>query len=273
LGFISAGGIGKTELSHGVGRSELYGGFWRNVYEFAYLDGNANLHTISSSSELFYWFFGSLGQFGIVVEAKIRLITKQTFSPNYILNPPNPLGASGSLSCSSYQADSRRTLWVSVFSNSTQLDTAWKILFNWVLDFSNLIKPVPEARWAGPVYQGLPVGYQYQITSDGYNPPLLYFHSGSFTVLGVAFVFKTGDHILNIELANSLNFLYGSLLGSGFLLYPSVENITASFSFNEYYPPHIVKKARSIRESSFCTNFLNRGWLEDDLLNPSINYI
>ena len=270
-GFISAGGIGKTEDFNTIGRSELYGGFWQNVIEITYLDGCGKIFTIDSSSDLFLWFFGSLGQFGVVVEAKIKLIPSTTFSTKNFSSDYEAFESQFlETSCVDYHANKSRTLWVSVFSNKSQLDNIWDLLYNWVVTYSDFILPVSDARWAGPIYQGRPIGYLYNISSDSPNPPLVYFYPGNFCVLGIAFSFVTGDSLLNSKLSSALEILYSQVINAGFLLYPSVENICMSYSFDAYYPPLVASKARLIRNMSHCSNFLNIGWLENQIDDPDL---
>jgi hypothetical protein len=270
-GFISAGGIGKTEDFNTIGRSELYGGFWQNVIEITYLDGRGKIFTIDTSSDLFLWFFGSLGQFGVVVEAKIKLIPSTTFSTaNVIFDSEVFESQSLETSCLDYHANTNRTLWVSVFSQKSQLDQVWDLLYNWVATYSDFVLPVSDARWAGPIYQGRPIGYLYNVSSDSPNPPLVYFYPGNFCVLGIAFSFITGDSLLNSKLSSALQILYSQVIDAGFLLYPSVENICMSYSFDSYYPPLVASKARSIRNMAHCTNFLNIGWLENQINDPDL---
>ena len=78
-GFIAAGGFGP--------RSSLFGGFWNNVIDVGVVDGRGNAHRVARTDPLFPWLFGSMGQLGIFVDAKLAIVPRTEQS-----RPPYPLG-------------------------------------------------------------------------------------------------------------------------------------------------------------------------------------
>ena len=78
-GFFSAGGISYT--------SEKYGGFWNHVLEVTLVIGNGKIIHVKPDNEIFPWIFGSMGQLGIITEAKLALVpVKNMHDPAYPLN-------------------------------------------------------------------------------------------------------------------------------------------------------------------------------------------
>lgn len=65
-GYLAAGGFGP--------RSAVYGGFWDNVVEVRLVDGCGELRRVTAHDPLFPWLFGSMGQLGIVFDAKLAII-------------------------------------------------------------------------------------------------------------------------------------------------------------------------------------------------------
>ena len=75
-GFIASGGFGP--------RSALFGGFWNNVIDVGLVDGCGNPHRIARGHPLFPWLFGSMGQLGICVDAKLAIVPREErSSPAY----------------------------------------------------------------------------------------------------------------------------------------------------------------------------------------------
>jgi FAD/FMN-containing dehydrogenase len=62
-GFIAAGGLGAD--------SDVRGGFWSNVPSLTVVDAHARVHRVTRDDPRFPWFFGALGQLGVVVEAEL----------------------------------------------------------------------------------------------------------------------------------------------------------------------------------------------------------
>jgi FAD/FMN-containing dehydrogenase len=65
-GYLAAGGIGVGSREHG--------GFWETIEEVTLVDGAGEVRRIRRQDPDFKWIFGSMGQLGIVIEARIRLL-------------------------------------------------------------------------------------------------------------------------------------------------------------------------------------------------------
>ncbi len=64
-GFISAGGFG-------IGSSE-FGGFWENVDEITVVNGVGKIICVNKSHHDFPWYFGAMGQLGVIAEIKLKV--------------------------------------------------------------------------------------------------------------------------------------------------------------------------------------------------------
>lgn len=266
-GFISAGGIGKTEpgKSMSLGRSCLHGGFWENVQRIRYIDGRGHLHTSYPHSADFPFLFGSLGQFGIFIDADLKVIPSCSNSDLRNYNDDRNFASS------KFTPSLIRTLWVTMFVASQREQQAWKILQKWHDKYKLIIHPVSNARWGGPLFEGIPIGYIYDITFLNFNPPLVYSENNSFKALGIAFSIETGSFLTNSALAIAMNDIYQEALNHSFELYSSVENILSSYTAKQRYKPSIYNQALSLRKENYCDNFLNVGWLDDlDLSSKGI---
>ena len=262
-GFICAGGIGKTEEHALSGRSSLYGGFWENVLSITVMTGNGKVKTISKEDSEFIWHFGGQGQFGLILEAELVVVPTGPPLVNYtypfLVDPP----PNKSLVEHRYLTSSTsKTLWVSVLCADEELDKSWNILNSWVLSSDGNIKPVEEARWAGPDYNGRPLGYSYNIKCISANPPLLYRKHGSFWVIGVAFNVAGGSNQLKSRLKVLFDEIYSLLLREQLQIYISVENVNGTISAKDYYSADIFARATQLRSENHCNDFLNCGWLD-----------
>ena len=66
-GFVAAGGFGRN--------SAAAGGFWSNVAELTLVEGHGEVLAVGRNDPLFPWLFGSMGELGIVAEAKLDVVT------------------------------------------------------------------------------------------------------------------------------------------------------------------------------------------------------
>ena len=261
-GFISAGGIGKSEPGKDMllGRSCIHGGFWENVSRITYMDGNGTIRIATPPSFEFQMLFGSQGQFGIFLDADLKVIPIQA-SPDY----QRLLHQTRQPNSKIYVQNDIRTLWITLFVLEKDISKAWSVLESWYLSYSHIISPVANARWAGPVHNGLPIGFIYDIAYKTFNPPLLFPHSNSFSALGIAYQIPTGNFNLNHSLAIAMSSIYNQALSSGLSIYSSVENISCSYTAHERYSASTLQAALDLRQANNCHDFINTGWL--DLFN------
>jgi FAD/FMN-containing dehydrogenase len=81
-GYLAAGGFGP--------RSSLHGAFWHNVLEVRMIDGRGELLVIPAEDARFPWLFGSMGQLGVVFEARLAIVPLDAAAAA----PAYPAGAS-----------------------------------------------------------------------------------------------------------------------------------------------------------------------------------
>ena len=75
-GYVAAGGFGP--------RSASFGGFWDNVTEVRLVDGLGIVRRVVRNDSLFPWLFGSMGQLGVVIDAKLNIIVRDgSTAPDY----------------------------------------------------------------------------------------------------------------------------------------------------------------------------------------------
>ncbi|MBC6478146.1 MAG: FAD-binding oxidoreductase [Hormoscilla sp. GM7CHS1pb] len=236
-GYISAGGFGKGGLSHD------YGGLWENVREITLIDGEGSLRTIARQDREFPWIFGSYGQLGFLMEAKLKLIPKEKGE-----TPPYPLGASGKIV--KRQTDDpkendrppqngkqNRLFWFSLLVSQKELMKAWIDLYKFVKAHPHEI--IPEGGWAGPVFKGAPMGYYYFIRFFQFNPPLVYPQAEPFLVIGVMSRMCTGDRASNQRTLQVEKAFIDLAKKGGYNLYPQAENFGKNQDFCRYYGEEI----------------------------------
>jgi len=164
-GYLAAGGFGP--------RSAAFGGFWDNVLEIRLVDGRGHLRRVAANDPLFPWLFGSMGQLGVVVDAKLAIIA---------MNAADPAAYPGGTTLVAprlvapkvppeYVTDGKeRLFWFTLFTPDEHLDDAHH-------DLSAL-----EARHRAVLR--FQERYRYPILPRGRVAPLVYPYARSFTATG-----------------------------------------------------------------------------------------
>ena len=164
-GYLAAGGFGP--------RSGLYGGFWDNVREVAIVDGGGRLRRIGAGDPLFPWLFGSMGQLGVFVGAKLAIIPRPDvpaapypagrtlIAPELVAPKVPPEFATG---------DDESLFWFTLFVPNEDLDTAQRELAR-----------LERAHGAALRFQER---YRYPIRTRGPMPPLVYPQARPVTATG-----------------------------------------------------------------------------------------
>jgi FAD/FMN-containing dehydrogenase len=165
-GYIAAGGFGP--------RSALYGGFWDNVLELRLIDGSGEIHCITRDDGRFPWLFGSMGQLGVLLDARLAIVP----ADGPAAAPAYPLG--GSLTApqlvqpkvpAEFTAQGDESLfWFTLFVPDERIDEAHA-------DLTQL-----ERRHRGALR--FQERYRYPIRNRGRVAPLVYPHPRSFTATG-----------------------------------------------------------------------------------------
>lgn len=140
-GYICAGGIGA------LGPERI--GFWEAVTEVAIVTGTGVLRRIRRHEDDFRWLFGSAGQFGVIVEATVRILPLGDSAPRY------PRGATGRVAGPRWPGP--ETLWYHAF--------------------------IP-AEAAGQEIESRPPAFHIPLRFRTFTPPLLSPHQGDLIVVG-----------------------------------------------------------------------------------------
>ncbi|HEX5037128.1 MAG TPA: FAD-binding protein [bacterium] len=152
-GYIAAGGIG--------GQSRFYGGFWENVLEITLVTGTGDVLKIRPGDALFPWMFGSMGQLGIVTQAKLKI---QNSEATY------PLGESGEIPAVPV-GGAERLYWFTLFVPAPELDAA-----------NELIRKIKQDHAETFNYKQ---DYVYPIKFFAFNPPLVFPAQRDFVGVGL----------------------------------------------------------------------------------------
>ena len=157
-GYISAGGLSF--------QSEVYGGFWEQVEEITLVTGFGRIVQVKRNSPLFIWLFGSMGQLGIITQAKLKIMAssskkKITFPQGLHLN----------ISPIQQQTNHSSLYWFNLFVKDHELDTA-------IRDLEILQKKHHQVLQYHTMYHWK-IAYLHE------NPPLVFPSSESFHMIGI----------------------------------------------------------------------------------------
>jgi hypothetical protein len=255
-GYISAGGFGKSGLSN------VHGGLWENIDEITVVDGRGGLRRVGREDAAFPWMFGSYGQLGCMVEAKLRLIPWEgARSQN------SPAGLSGEIpfrqtedpAVNDLPAMDRQSnlFWFSVLVDPAAEQSAWNDLARLVKRHYPLLRP--DGGWAGPVLAGQPIGYHYVIEFKSFNPPLVYPKQATFIVMGVMSFLECGRPASNRRILEVERDFIEFTLQGGHRLYLQAENIGRTVNLPEYYGTEIWQTFAQHRHEFDPGKIFNRG--------------
>lgn len=261
-GYISAGGFGKGGLSHD------YGGLWENIEEITLIDGEGNLRAIARNEPEFPWVFGSYGQLGFLVGAKLKLIpVEKGEMPSY------PLGISGKIpkrqteepKCNDLPPKNGKysnTFWFSLLVSQPELMQAWIDLYRFVKAHPNEIKP--EGGWAGPLFNGQLMGYYYFIRFFEFNPPLVYPKAESFLLIGVMSQLETGSPASNQQTLQVERDFIDIAMKRGYKLYIQGGSFRRNIDFSSYYGKEIYSAFRKLKMQFDPDGIFNPGVVFQD---------
>ena len=255
-GYICAGGFGKGSLS------DQHGGLWENVLSITLVDGTATEHVIERTDPRFAWLFGSYGQLGIIVEAKLKILP--THPAAGLLYPKNRSGLvtcrqsdDPSLNDNAPATDSKVLFWFSLLLDPSQEASAWQHLLNFCLRYTGILQP--NGGWAGPLLGGNPIGYRYNIRYKEFNPPLVYNNQGDFIVLGVMSFFNYSSYSSQPTILDIERDFIKLATDNNFRLYLQAENIGRNVNYEEYYGSEVFSQFRSLKECLDPEYLINPG--------------
>ena len=252
-GFVSAGGLGlrvppreRRELappdaSGLVSLSEIYGGFWAQVARLKIIDGCGEVHEILPGNEHFPWMFASMGQFGLILEATLRLLPQPGAADGL------PVGSSGRIPVSNPLNRSETdglppahgvdwTYWFTALVPVDEEKAAWGVIGDWSRAHRDVVRPT--GGWVGPLLDGSLIGFRYLVRRIGVTPPLLYPRDESFVTLGVMAVCSgIGTDRGEAALTRAERAFVEQVVNHGWALYCQAENLTRSLDFRSYLGP------------------------------------
>ena len=250
-GFASAGGLGLRVPvgEHGkptapqaldpVSLSERHGGFWAQAVKLTIIDGRGRVHDILPGDEDFPWMFASMGQFGLILEATLRLV------PQPGVDDALPVGSAGRIPVSNpldpNESDAAApaqgvdwTYWFTAFAPVDEEDAVWQAIGDWSRAHRDALRPT--GGWIGPLQDDHPIGFRYLVRRKAPTPPLLYPRDEDFLTLGVMAVCAgVGTDAGDAALAEAEQDFVARIVARGWALYCQAENLTRSVDFRSYW--------------------------------------
>jgi FAD/FMN-containing dehydrogenase len=154
-GYLAAGGFGEGSGS--------FGGFWETVKEISMVAGNGRILHLTPADPEFRWIFGSMGQFGIAFELKLRILPCARSVRSY------PAGLSGLVKRS--EAQWEPILWYTLFVPASESTQARRK----IIAIGAKYRHAWRGRWP----------YSYSIRFHRFNPPLIHSLQESLTAVGI----------------------------------------------------------------------------------------
>ena len=257
-GFVCAGGLGLrvptnereklvapggegAETPNRISLSGIYGGFWAQVERLKMIDGHGRVHDISSDDEEFPWMFASMGQFGLILEATLRVLRQSEAGGGL------PVGASGRIPVSNPLNPNETDMpapaegidwvyWFTALVPPAEEDAAWKAIGDWSSAHLDTLRPI--GGWVGPRLDGAQIGFRYFVRRKAPTPPLLYPRDEDFVTMGVmAICAKIGTESAETALMRAERDFVTRIICCGWSLYCQAENLTRSVDFRTYWGP------------------------------------
>jgi FAD/FMN-containing dehydrogenase len=235
-GYVSAGGIGPGSV--------VYGGFWENVAVLTIIDGTGRLRSLTPRDAAFKWFFGGMGQLGVIVEAKLMLLP---------LGKP-ALPASGEIPTVSQvnagdaaEFDRRyqqfRLYWFTLFVPPAEQERTTQ-------ELTRIAKAHPGLSYNEP--------YVYPMKFRTFNPPLVYPEDKDFVGVGL-----WGSAALEANVAPVVRALEDEINGLArkprHRRYIQAETNLAAVDYQTYWGSEIYERFRKLKREYDPKNILNRG--------------
>lgn len=211
-GFISAGGIGAGATEQGA--------FWENVQEVSVVDGRGDLVVVNQKDPNFAWLFGSMGQLGIIVNAKLTMLCDPDVELHLGIRSdfpfePNP------------KSSGRESVWFTLFVPVEDYPQAKKKLDELMLRHVATMEVFPT--------------YTYQLKHISFVPPLIFPENRNITAVGMWGRPKpetTSPQILAIQTA----FMELLRQNPGYRRYVQTEIVPANFDYRAYFGDSIYEQ-------------------------------
>lgn len=256
-GFVNAGGLGlrapasergtlaapgapgAAQALDPVSLSERHGGFWAQVARLAMIDGRGCVHDLFPGDADFPWMFASMGQFGLVLEATLRVLPRPGAADRLAV------GSSGRIPVSNPLDPDQTDLlppahgidwvyWFTALAPVDEEDAAWKVIGDWSGAHRDALRPT--GGWVGPRQDGGPIGFRYVVRRTAPTPPLLYPRDEDFVALGVmAICGGVGTDPGEAALTRAERAFVAAIVARGWALYCQAENLSRSLDFPSYW--------------------------------------
>jgi FAD/FMN-containing dehydrogenase len=240
-GYLAAGGFGPG--------SDVHGGFWDNVVEVTFIDGRGELHRTSRDDPLFPWLFGSMGQLGVIVEARLTIIPHPVSGqPKYpvgtVMQAPRLVGPTVPAAFASDLYE--RLFWFTLFVPDEHLDDALEELAN-------------LERGQGGALQ-YAERYRYRIRHRDKVAPLVYPEARSFTATGAWGWLKdeTSDGVARLNQLDR-EFMAIAMGKAHYRRYIQSELPSGPAVYKQYFEPAIFAAFRDLKSQLDPKSLLNRG--------------
>ena len=268
-GFVCAGGMGlrvppeeRRVCADPVSISEQHGGFWAHVARITMVDGCGHVHEFAPEDADFPWLFASMGQFGLILEVKLRLQSgpgpvgvipaDAGFIP---VSNPIEQGETNSLPPA---GGSDWRYWFSALVPTEEEDAAWNVIETWWRAHDEAIRPV--GGWIGPIGDETPIGFRYLVRRKASPPPLLYPRDEDFILMGVmACCEGVGTDAAEARLEQADRAFVTGILDRGWWLYPQAENLTRSLDFELYWGAERWSRFCELKDRFDPGDRVNRG--------------
>ena len=239
-GFVCGGGIGGLA-------SGKYGGFWEHVKTITIVSGKGELISFDRDNPEFAWFYGSMGQIGIIVEVKLKLLQQG--------GSPYPMGVSGKVPLfypldiqknnAVFETKMNTGRWISLSIPLSLEREATKFLFSMYNIYPDLIINKQF--------------YRYLIKKFEFTPPLIYPKNEDFVIIGMVGrteIETDGDNrrLLIFE----RNFTSWSVM-MGLKLYFQTQPHNRNMDYKQYFGTEVYEKFYLLKKKYDPKLILNRG--------------
>ena len=240
-GYLAAGGFGP--------RSGLYGGFWDNVREVAMVDGSGRPRRIGAGDRLFPWLFGSMGQLGVFVGAKLAIIPRPDV-------PPAPYPSGRTLVAPELAAPKVPP----EFATGKEESLFWFTLFVPDEELEPALRRLADLERAHGTALRFQERYRYSIRDRGRMPPLIYPQARPITATG-AWGWLSDQSAARVEKLLEFDRQFGALAASEphYRRYVQSELPAGPAVYERYFGPRVYGELRRLKAELDPAALLNRG--------------
>jgi FAD/FMN-containing dehydrogenase len=240
-GYISAGGMGAGSARHG--------GFWANVASVTIVTFRAETITLERSHPDFLWLFGSMGQLGIIVSARLDVVP-QPDKPGVAYKPgerfalaPQKLDSVGAIPVARGPEMQENLRWFTLLVEEGRLEKARADL-----------ERLQAAHASRLRFRNV---YEYHFAARGKNPPLFFGRKGAFVGIGVWAELDGGkDRIALAELERDFSKM---VVDHDYRRYIQSEVTRGPPELKRYFGPALYEHFRSTKRRYDPHGLLNPG--------------